>query len=169
MFKLTKYLKPFTTLILAAIVLLFVQAMCDLSLPDYMSNIVNKGIQQGGIESAVPKALRQSTMDKLIIFMNDNDKAIVLNNYTFIDKSNSDYNRYIKDYPTSATEPIYTLNDIDKSESNKINIIMGKAFLAVSGIEKAKTEAKDGVIEFNGTKIPANVDLFALIAKQPAA
>ena len=168
MFKLTKYLKPFTTLILAAIVLLFVQAMCDLSLPDYMSNIVNKGIQQGGIESAVPKALRQSTMDKLIIFMNDNDKAIVLNNYTFIDKSNSDYNRYIKDYPTSATEPIYTLNDIDKSESNKINIIMGKAFLAVSGIEKAKTEAKDGVIEFNGTKIPANVDLFALIAKQPA-
>ena len=56
MFKLAKYLKPFTALILASIVLLFVQAMCDLSLPDYMSNIVNKGIQQGGIESAVPEA-----------------------------------------------------------------------------------------------------------------
>jgi ATP-binding cassette subfamily B protein len=167
MFKLAKYLKPFIALIIIAIVLLFVQAISDLSLPDYMSNIVNKGIQQGGIESAVPKAVRQSTMDKLIIFMNDNDKAEVLNNYTLTDKTDSDYDKHLKIYPILATEPIYTLNDIDKSENDKMNRIMGKAFLAVSGIEKAKTEAKNGVIEFNGTKIPANVDLFALIAKQP--
>ncbi|MDF2532004.1 MAG: transporter related [Clostridia bacterium] len=167
MFKLAKYLKPFIALIIIAIILLFVQAMSDLSLPDYMSNIVNKGIQQGGIESAVPKAVRQSTMDKLIIFMNDNDKAEVLNNYTLTDKENADYDKYVKIYPILTTERIYTLNDIDKSENDKMNRIIGKAFLAVSGIEKAKTEAKDGVIEFNGTKIPANVDLFALIANQP--
>jgi ATP-binding cassette, subfamily B, multidrug efflux pump len=168
MFKLAKYLKPFTAIILAAVILLFVQAMCDLSLPDYMSNIVNKGIQQGGIENAVPKAIRQSTMDKLSIFINENDKVEVLNNYTLIDKSNTDYDKYAKDYPALATEPVYILNDINKSESEKLNIIMGKAFLAVSGIEKAKSEAKDGVVEFNGTKIPANVDLFALLAQQPA-
>lgn len=167
MFKLAKYLKPFMALIIIAIILLFVQAMSDLSLPDYMSNIVNKGIQQGGIESAVPKAVRQSTMDKLIIFMNDNDKAEVLNNYTLTDKTNSDYDKYVKIYPILTTEPIYTLNDIDKAENDKMNSIMGKAFLAVSGIERTKAEAKDGVIEFNGTKLPANVDLFALIAKQP--
>ena len=168
MFKLAKYLKPFTALIIASIILLFVQAMCDLSLPDYMSNIVNKGIQQGGIESAVPQAVRQSTMDRLIIFMNDNDKAEVLNDYTLIEKSSADYDKYMKDYKALATEPIYVLNDIKKTENDKINIIMGKAFLSVSGIERAKSEAKDGVLEFNGTKIPANVDLFALIAKQPA-
>jgi ATP-binding cassette, subfamily B, multidrug efflux pump len=168
MFKLAKYLKPFTAIILAAVILLFVQAMCDLSLPDYMSNIVNKGIQQGGIENAVPKAIRQSTMDKLSIFINENDKVEVLNNYTLIDKSNADYDKYVKDYPTLSTEPIYILNDIDKSETEKLNITMGKAFLAVAGIEKAKTEAKDGVIDFNGTKIPANVDIFALLAQQPA-
>jgi ATP-binding cassette subfamily B protein len=167
MFKLAKYLKPFIALIIIAIVLLFVQAISDLSLPDYMSNIVNKGIQQGGIESAVPKAVRQSTMDKLIIFMNEYDKAEVLNNYTLTDKTDSDYDKYLKIYPILAAEPIYTLNDIDRSENDKMNRLMGKAFLAVSGIEKAKTEAKDGVIEFNGTKLPANVDLFALIAKQP--
>jgi ATP-binding cassette subfamily B multidrug efflux pump len=46
MYKLVKYLKPFAGLIIAVILLLFVQAMCDLALPDYMSNIVNKGIQQ---------------------------------------------------------------------------------------------------------------------------
>ncbi|MDF2591675.1 MAG: transporter related [Clostridia bacterium] len=168
MFKLAKYLKPFIALIFAAIILLFVQAMCDLSLPDYMSNIVNKGIQQGGIESAVPEAVRQSTMDRLALFMNDNDKSEVLNNYTLIDKSNKDYDKYIEDYPTLAKEPIYRLNDIDKLETDKINSIMGKAFLAVSGIEKTKSEAKDGLIEFNGTKIPASADLFALIARQTA-
>lgn len=169
MFKLAKYLKPFTVLILIAIFLLFVQAICDLSLPDYMSNIVNKGIQQGGIVNAVPDAVRQSTMDKLTIFMNDSEKAEVLKSYTLIDKSNVDYDKYVKDYPTLAVEPIYTLNNLDKTEIDMINPIMGKAFLAVSGVEKMKANAKDGVIEFNGTKLPANVDLFAILAQQPAS
>ncbi|HYE12489.1 MAG TPA: ABC transporter ATP-binding protein [Patescibacteria group bacterium] len=168
MLKLAKYLKPFTALVLAAIILLFVQAMSDLSLPDYMSDIVNKGIQQGGIVNAVPKAVRQSTMNKLTLFMNDKEKEEVLKNYTFIDKSNVDYDKYMKDYPILATEPIYTLNDMDKTEVDRINSILGKAFLAVSGIESAKAEAKNGQIEFNGTKIPANADLYALIAQQPA-
>jgi ATP-binding cassette subfamily B protein len=168
MLKLAKYLKPFTALVLAAIILLFVQAMSDLSLPDYMSDIVNKGIQQGGIVNAVPKAVRQSTMNKLTLFMNDDEKEEVLKNYTLIDKSNVAYDKYRKDYPTLATEPIYTLNDMDKAEVDRINSIMGKAFLAVSGIESAKTEAKNGQIEFNGMKIPANSDLYSLIAQQPA-
>ena len=168
MLKLAKYLKPFTALVLAAIILLFVQAMSDLSLPDYMSDIVNKGIQQGGIVNAVPKAVRQSTMNKLTLFMNDKEKEEVLKNYTFIDKSNVDYDKYMKDYPILATEPIYTLNDMDKTEVDRINSILGKAFLAVSGIESAKAEAKNGQIEFNGTKIPANSDLYSLIAQQPA-
>ncbi|OGO78589.1 MAG: ABC transporter [Clostridiales bacterium GWB2_37_7] len=167
MLKLVRYLKPFTVMIIAAIVLLFVQAMSDLSLPDYMSDIVNKGIQQGGIENAVPKALRQSTMNKLTIFMSDRDKAKVNKSYTFVDSSNVDYDKYVKDYPTLADEPIYILTETDKLEIDLLNPIIGKAILAVSGIEKAKTEAKDGQIELNGTKIPANVDLFALLAKQP--
>ena len=69
MFKLLKYLKPFTVLIIISIALLFGQAMADLSLPDYMSNIVNNGIQQGCIVNAVPDAIRQSEMNKLVIFM----------------------------------------------------------------------------------------------------
>jgi ATP-binding cassette subfamily B protein len=167
MLKLSKYLKPFVGMILAAIVLLFVQANCDLSLPDYMSNIVNKGIQQGGIENAVPKAIRQSQMDRLTLFMSAEDKDEVVKNYTLIDKSSSDYEKYIKDYPVLEKESIYVLNDIDKTETDKIDLPMGKAFLAVSGVEKMKDSAKDGVINFNGMKIPANTDLFAVIGKLP--
>jgi ATP-binding cassette subfamily B multidrug efflux pump len=145
MLKLTKYLKPFVGMIIAAVILLFVQAMCDLALPDYMSNIVNKGIQQGGIVNAVPGAIRQSQMDRLILFMSPDDKLEVAKNYTLIDKSSPDYNKYVKDYPSLAKEPVYILNNIDKSEIDKINPVMGRAFLAVSGIEKVKAEAKDGV------------------------
>lgn len=166
MLKLSKYLKPFTVLILTAIILLFIQAMCDLSLPDYMSNIVNKGIQQGGIANAVPEAVRQSTMSKLTAFMTDSEKAKVLDSYTLIDKSNTDYDKYLKNYPTLAQEPIYVLNAVDKTEIDTMNPVMGKAFLAISHIEKSKAEAKDGFIEFNGAKVPANADIYALIAQQ---
>lgn len=167
MLKLMKYLKPYIFMILIAIILIFVQAMSDLALPDYMSNIVNKGIQQGGIVNAVPKAVRKSQMDKLTLFMSDKDKAEVLKNYKLVDKSSTDYDKYIKSYPALSNEPVYILKNIDNTEIDKINLPMAKAFLAVTGIEKAKAEAKGGIINFNGKKIPANIDLFAMIAKMP--
>jgi ATP-binding cassette subfamily B multidrug efflux pump len=69
MIRLRKYLKPFLGMILLTIVLLFAQANFNLALPDYLSDVVNVGIQQGGVENAVPVAVRASTMDKLTIFM----------------------------------------------------------------------------------------------------
>lgn len=167
MFKLAKYFKPFIGLLLSAIIILFVQAMCDLSLPDYMSDIVNKGIQQGGIESSVPKAIRASEMEKVKIFLNSDDKSKILDNYTLIDKSSSDYDKYVEEYPTLEKEPIYVLKDVDKTEINNMDPIIGKALLSVSGVEKMKSEAKDGYIDFNGKKIPESMDLFALLSKLP--
>ena len=60
MLKLVKYLKSSIGPILLVVALLVVQAMCDLALPEYTSRIVNVGIQQGGIENAVPQVIRQS-------------------------------------------------------------------------------------------------------------
>ena len=77
MIKIIRYLKPFVASIFVVICLLFVQAMCDLALPDYMSHIVNVGIQQGGVENAVPKVIRKSEFDKIKLFMNENDKTKV--------------------------------------------------------------------------------------------
>lgn len=168
MLKLAKYLKPFLIILVVAVVLLFGQAMCDLALPDYMSNIVNVGIQQGGIENAVPNALRASQMGRITIFMTVDEKEQVLNNYTLINKSSTDYDKYVKDYPTLEKESIYVLNKTDKSEVEKMNPIMGKALLTVTGVEIMKSNAKDEFIDFNGTKIPANTDLYAMFAKLPA-
>lgn len=165
--KLIKYLKPFTVMIGMAIVLLFAQAMLDLALPDYMSNIVNVGIQQSGIENAVPEAIRESQMNKLVLFMNDNERVDVTQNYILIDKESSNYDKYVEEYPTLQNEAIYVLNDIDESEIDDLNLIIGKALLAVMEVEKMKETAENGVINFNGMEIPADTDLFAIFENLP--
>src|SRR5258706_11795187 len=136
MLRLAKYLKPFVGLISVAIALLFGQAISGLSLPDYVSKIVNVGIQQGGVENAVPSAIRQSEMTRLTLFMSADDKATVLSHYTLVDKTSPNYDKYVKDYPALATTPVYVLNNRDQATTDKLNPIMGKAWLAVSGIEQ---------------------------------
>jgi len=181
MIKLTKYLKPFTFFIILSIILLFAQAMADLTLPDYMSNIVNNGIQQGGLVNAVPEAIRQSQMDKLTIFMSSEEKAAVLKDYSLIDKASSDYSKFLHDYPQLEKESVYVLNKINTSETNKLNPIIGKSFLVVSGIEQmikdpSKASAAGAKLGFDKTgfdlsKMPAGMtsgQVFAMLAKLPA-
>lgn len=160
MVKLAKYLKPFAVTITAAVILLFVQAMCDLSLPDYMSDIVNKGIQQGGIENAVPAAVRKNTMEKLMLFMDKETRNRVGAGYMLIDRTSPDYGMYVERYPALEKEPVYVLKDIGGPELESLNSIMGRTLLAVSGIEKME-------ISFNGMKIPADTDIFDLLSKLP--
>ena len=68
--RLLKYTKPYLGLIAIASILLFAQANFELALPDKLSDIVNTGIQQGGVENAVPVAIRESEMNIVLIFMN---------------------------------------------------------------------------------------------------
>ena len=68
---------------LAVVALLFVQAYCDLSLPDYTSKIVDTGIQQGGIESPLPETVRQSTLDTLSLLMSEEDADALQNAYGY--------------------------------------------------------------------------------------
>jgi ATP-binding cassette, subfamily B, multidrug efflux pump len=174
MLRLVKYLKPYTLLILVAIVLLFIQANADLALPDYMSRIVNNGIQQGGVENAIPKAIRQSEMTKLMVFLSADEKALVASDYTLVDKTSADYARYVKDYPVLANQAIYVLKSLDKAATNKLNPIMGKALLVVTTIQQvmadpAKASALGQSTGFDLTKIPAGADIFALLSRLPEA
>ncbi len=82
MIKLMGYLKKSAPYIVLITALLFVQAYCDLSLPDFTSKIVNVGIQQKGIEDSVPEKLRDSTMQSLRLFMDEAQREEVLANYT---------------------------------------------------------------------------------------
>ncbi|MDU2490971.1 MAG: ABC transporter ATP-binding protein [Clostridium celatum] len=158
MLNLLKHLKPFVASMIFAIALLFVQAICDLSLPDYMSNIVNVGIQQGGVENAVPKVIKSSEMEKLFIFMSDEEKNNIKNNYTLLDKDNlttDEYNKYLKDYPELKDESIYKLNTDEEEKINKLNDIFGKPMLIVSMLE---SQGLNGVPGIDGM-VPQGMDL----------
>jgi ATP-binding cassette subfamily B protein len=174
MLRLTKYLKPYLLAILVAVALLFVQANADLALPDYLSKIVNNGIQQGGVENAVPKAIRQSQMDKLLIFLSADHKALVLGSYRLVEPTAPDAEQYMKNYPALADGPIYVLKEVDRAKMDSLNSSIGRALVVVSGIEQmiadpSKAAAMGQGLVFDLSKIPAGMDVFALLAKLPAA
>jgi len=165
--KVLRYVKPYTLLVLAAVLFVFIQAMSELTLPDYMSKIVNVGIQQSGIENAVPEAISSSTMEKVLLFVPQDKKDDILNMYKLLTKSSDDYSSYLKKYPLLSKEDIYVLKKKDRDSLDRVNVQMGKAILAAFGIEKMKKEAKGGIINFNGRQIPASIDLFAILKQLP--
>ena len=133
MLNIIRYLKTSIGAVLLIIVLLLVQALSDLSLPDYTSNIVNIGIQQGGIKDAVPEVIREGELKRLLLFMDDNNKELIKDNYTLL--SGDDIEDYKKEYPAIKNEPLYKLNDIKKDTREELNEVFGKPILIVSGIE----------------------------------
>ncbi len=82
MTKLAKYLKSSAGLVVAIVALLFLQAHCDLTLPEYTSKIVNEGIQQKGIEDGVPEKMSAGTKANLELFLNDDGKSLLDQYYT---------------------------------------------------------------------------------------
>jgi len=173
MLKLAKYVKPYLLMLLLAIVLLFAQANFDLALPDYLSRIVNTGIQQGGVENAVPVAIRQSQMNRAGIFMSAADQASVLAAYTLVDKNSADYQKYLTTYPVLEKEPVYVLKSLSQTEIDRLNPILARALLSVYGLEQALADpAKAAQLSamFGGqdlNQLPAGMDVFTMLAKVP--
>ena len=92
------YLKPFAALVLACILLLFGQAMCDLTLPNLMSDIVNTGIQLGGVDEAAPAVLNQQAVDLLTLFMSDAEAGTFKNAYTPVEHGSDEETKLAKTY-----------------------------------------------------------------------
>ena len=145
MLKIMKYLKKSAVSVVAIIVLLLVQALCDISLPDYTSKIVNVGIQQGGIENAVPEVIKENELKRLLMFVDDNKRDTVEDSYTLVesgDTSDEKYDEYVEKYPELETENVYVLNKIDKEKNEELNEILGKPEMALLAIEKDGEESK---------------------------
>ena len=186
MLKVFKYLKNSGFIIFIIILLLAGQASCELSLPTYTSNIINIGIQQGGIENSVPDVIRKSEMDKLFIFMSEKNKNIVLDNYKLISKdslSSEDFNKYEDLYPALKNEELYLLNTKDKDTIDKLDNILAKAELIVYGLqsndessqliqEQMKQNMSQGNMAGQGMTNNSmnleNMDMFTLLESMPA-
>ncbi len=137
MIKLLKYTKPYLLLVLFSIGLLAAQANLDLALPDYLSDIIDTGIQQGGVESAVPIAFRQSELDRIFIFTPSDNHTTVLAEYTLVDENSSDYDTYIDDYPVLENESILVLNKIKQDKKDELHQILVEPTVVVFTLKQA--------------------------------
>ena len=131
--KLIKNMKPYWKSIILLIVLLFVEVLCDLSLPNYTSSIIDVGIQNSGIEFATPIAIRSEEYEKIKIFMTDDEKNLWTNSYSLGD----DGNYYIKD---------------DSKENLKI---LDESFKTPIVIYYASSQMKDE----NAKEMPSNMQM----------
>ncbi|MFQ9979280.1 ABC transporter ATP-binding protein [Clostridium cadaveris] len=164
MTKIFKYLKKYSGTILLIIILLLIQALSDLTLPEYTSKIVDVGIQQGGIESPVPKVIRASEMDKLFLFMSKDDKDKVLGNYNYLEKAS------LSKENIEGDEPLYELKEDAKVD--ELKDIISKPMIIVSGLEKDSDEAKtikDNMIKNMPPQIKesGDVDIFKVFSMMP--
>lgn len=153
MLKLKRYMKPFLLMLLVAVALLFLQAQMDLALPDYLSKIVNVGIQQNGVEDTVPKVIRAEDIDKLSIFFSEDDEKYFSQVYTL--EQTHDY---------AVDGPVYVLDEnIDLSEAE---LHISQAFTTMVGIEMKMATGEE--ITFGENTLPAGTDLFAIFSQMPA-
>lgn len=139
MLKLFKEFKPFAISIGVIIALLFLQASAELALPDYMSNIVNVGIQQNGIENAVPEVMKADNMEKVKVFLNTEERDLVDNSYKLINKESlegNEYEKYLEKYPALEKINLYALDTDSKEDIKNMNSFLSKALFIVDSIEK---------------------------------
>ena len=119
--KLLKYLKGFKIAILSLVVVLGVRVVAELALPTYTSNIVDTGIQQSGIEDAVPSKISEKSLNTLELFMSDDEIKQVTENYT------KDGNTYI-------------LNNVSDETRMKLNNIFKETMTVVLGAKSNNTD-----------------------------
>ncbi|MCK8060942.1 MULTISPECIES: ABC transporter ATP-binding protein [unclassified Fusibacter] len=167
MFKLMKYLKPFTAMLLLAIALLYAQAQADLALPDFMSDIINVGIQQNGISDASPDVVTENDMERIVLFLTETESKEVLSAYELLYSGSTEYEKAVKKFKKIEDEAIYVIKDLDKDEREAINRVMAKAVLGFTSITEAVSAGGDGEIAFGGQTLPAGTDVFKMLSSMP--
>lgn len=120
------------------VVFLIIQALLDLSLPTYTSDIVNNGIVNYGIVNSYPDVIRESEYNKLLNYLTEEEKDIVNDSYNLILKDNDNY---INDYSVLDKENIYLIGD--KVDSDKLNSIMKKTITINYMIENKMIDIND--------------------------
>lgn len=165
------YLKPFAALVLACILLLFGQAMCDLTLPNLMSDIVNTGIQLGGVDEAAPAVLNQQAVDLLTLFMNDAEAGTFKNAYTPVEHGSDEETKLAKTY-----ENIKDMDAVALSEDADVQAVgdaYGKSayafmtFLKDYGAQTGQAmDAESGVQDMDMSQLYAVIPMLQQMPKE---
>ncbi|WP_270192364.1 ABC transporter ATP-binding protein [Faecalibacterium prausnitzii] len=174
MTKIFKQLARHWAVCLVVFALLFVQAYCDLALPDYTSKIVDTGIQQGGIESPLPQTVRQSTLDALSLLMSEEDAQKLQNAYQYYlqDDGVLQLRSDLTEDERTALEDAVTTPDIVlyMAATQAANTPAGQNSMGMTGLAETPSAAADADTE---TVTPTAADLdtvcsqFAAMSQMP--
>ncbi|WP_343209796.1 ABC transporter ATP-binding protein [Anaerolentibacter hominis] len=151
--KILKFLKKYWAYVIIILVLLVIQAQGDLKLPSYTSNIVNIGIQQSGIENAAAEVIRAGELEKLKMFMSDEEIELISSHYKQLDRnelSEQDYKEYVKKYPKLADEPLYVRDTKDKEVIEELDKAFGMPMmlnLMMNSMASGQTQQTDSAFE----------------------
>lgn len=172
MIRLLKYIKPYVFSVIAAIALLFVMANADLALPDYLSRIVNVGIQQNGIDTAIPAYIRQSQLERMVLFFDDQESAIVYDAYRLVDATSPDYEERVETIPALESEPVYVLEDLPEETLDQLKPVMSRGLLILYSIQQImenpeRAQEMLGALPFDPSQIPQGMDIFSLLQMSP--
>ena len=146
MIKLMKYLKKSAGYVVLIIALLFLQAYCDLSLPDYTSRIVNVGIQQNGIEDSVPDKIRKTSMESLKLFMDEKDQEIV------------------DSYYEEDGENLVLIKNISSSDRDKLGPILAEPMMVLTSVSSGSDEMQAAFAKMG---VPEGADPLEVLAQMP--
>lgn len=169
MLKLLKHLKQSVWAVILIVILLGIQAVCDLALPEYTSNIVNVGIQSGGIEDTIPEVIRKTQLERLLLFVPQQDRQQILDGYTLIDKGSASAEQ-LKNYPEVRNQPIYCLNQISQEQRQIIREKLVQPMMLVSGFESDSEQVEQFEQQIKQT-IPEqmqSLDIFEIFQMMPA-
>ena len=139
MTKILKYLKPYWFSILLAFGLLFGQATCELTMPDYMQNIVNTGIQNSGIESGVYQQISEKTLNSFLMFATDSEKDLITSSYKLVESASASKNLK-SEIPALEKENVYLLKDINNTKKSSLEDCLTLLQMTVMEVSQAASK-----------------------------
>ena len=164
-----KYAASYWKAMIAIVLILVVQAYCDLSLPAYTSDIVNVGIQQGGIEDEVPRQIATEEMEKLLLFVSEDNQQTVLDAYT---EDNTSYKKeayVLKDYVAEDEDTMEDLKDILQIPMMMTSGIESGSDTTKQMEDKLKEQMSQGMSQGMSQSVPLDdMSMFDLLKMLPA-
>ena len=131
MLRLKKYIVPYWKSILLALIMVVVVAASDLSLPDLLSQIINVGIQQRGIETGIPDALSTETMNSLQLLQSSEDYEAILADYELVNPGSDQAFSLLEKIPALQNEPVYVVKDLGEDSKQTLEDAISKPLVII--------------------------------------
>ncbi len=174
MLRLKKYYRPYIKLILPAILFVLIVAWSDLQLPDYLSDIVNIGIQQKGVESGAPAVLSTDTFQRIGELYPD-EQAELQQYYKLVSPGSPQSETLAADFPKAAEEAVFALKPLDEEQKLVVEDLISKPMVFIQSVRMIQQDPERATqmlgenFPLDPNMIGSGQDLLSLLSMMPQA